>query len=343
VEVFSKQGVRSGRIKLLATATALAALAVVGELMRGETRVLNQDLGAIIYAVGLAGLVGFGTNWLAIRMLFHPRLPVLGIQGVVPKKREEIADRASALMEERLISGDRLGAWIAKQGGLSEASSFIRERLPKMLTSDEARSTLLNAAGGFIQDAIPPLMLRLREIVLKQVNERMGAMAGMVQPMIESMMEPVEERVREYVADPENLRETFEKSGARVDAAVQQLADRLAESGEIERELESSLQGLLARVRVADLIREEILKQDDAELEALVNDAASDQLVFLQIAGGILGMLAGLVLIWPWLAAPFAALIGMGGLLSAKADRKASALRTLLAASNPSEESESKP
>ena len=41
----------------------------------------------------LTGLIiGFFTNWVAIKFLFWPRKKVMGIQGVIPKRKEKIAE-----------------------------------------------------------------------------------------------------------------------------------------------------------------------------------------------------------------------------------------------------------
>jgi len=37
--------------------------------------------------------IGFITNWLAIKFLFFPRKKFLGVQGVVPKRKEKIAEK----------------------------------------------------------------------------------------------------------------------------------------------------------------------------------------------------------------------------------------------------------
>jgi uncharacterized membrane protein YheB (UPF0754 family) len=39
--------------------------------------------------------IGWITNVLAIAFLFHPRRPILGIQGIIPKRKKEIANRLS--------------------------------------------------------------------------------------------------------------------------------------------------------------------------------------------------------------------------------------------------------
>jgi uncharacterized membrane protein YheB (UPF0754 family) len=36
-------------------------------------------------------IIGYFTNYLAIKMLFYPRKPILGFQGVLPKRRNELA------------------------------------------------------------------------------------------------------------------------------------------------------------------------------------------------------------------------------------------------------------
>jgi len=41
----------------------------------------------------IGAIIGLGTNYLAIKMLFHPRKKVLGIQGVFSKRKKDIAKR----------------------------------------------------------------------------------------------------------------------------------------------------------------------------------------------------------------------------------------------------------
>jgi len=49
-----------------------------------------------LYLLPLIGLIiGAFTNYLAIKMLFHPREPILGIQGLLPKRRQMLAEKIS--------------------------------------------------------------------------------------------------------------------------------------------------------------------------------------------------------------------------------------------------------
>ncbi|MBK28773.1 MAG: DUF445 domain-containing protein [Verrucomicrobiales bacterium] len=56
----------------------------------------------------IAALIGWGTNYLAVRMLFHPRHEkrILGLkfQGVFPKRQKVLAEKLGALVARELFS-----------------------------------------------------------------------------------------------------------------------------------------------------------------------------------------------------------------------------------------------
>lgn len=72
---------------------------------------MNALLRISIMAV-VAAVIGWITNLLAIRMIFRPlhpvRIPVVGweLQGIIPKRRDEIAVNIGKMVEQELISMD---------------------------------------------------------------------------------------------------------------------------------------------------------------------------------------------------------------------------------------------
>ena len=60
----------------------------------------------------VGALVGWFTNWLAIRMLFRPRQPArfLGwtFQGVIPRRHAQLADRIAETVENSLLTPEDL-------------------------------------------------------------------------------------------------------------------------------------------------------------------------------------------------------------------------------------------
>jgi len=47
----------------------------------------------IIFIPLIGAIIGLLTNWIAVKMLFHPRKEIFGIQGVIPKRKKDIARR----------------------------------------------------------------------------------------------------------------------------------------------------------------------------------------------------------------------------------------------------------
>lgn len=56
----------------------------------------------------ISGFIGWVTNWVAIKMLFHPREPkfIFGynIQGIFPKRQEQFAQKLGKLVADELLS-----------------------------------------------------------------------------------------------------------------------------------------------------------------------------------------------------------------------------------------------
>ena len=56
----------------------------------------------------ISAFIGWFTNWIAIKMLFHPRVPtkVLGItfHGIFPKRQKQFAEKLGKLVSNELLS-----------------------------------------------------------------------------------------------------------------------------------------------------------------------------------------------------------------------------------------------
>ena len=60
----------------------------------------------------LGTLIGWGTNWLALKMLFHPRKPVgfgtYKIQGLIPSRRNDLSGSIAKTISDELLSSKDL-------------------------------------------------------------------------------------------------------------------------------------------------------------------------------------------------------------------------------------------
>lgn len=90
----------------------------------------------------VGAFIGWGTNWLALKMLFRPVKPFKigpwAIQGVIPKRQDALARNLGEMVERELVSHHDLAKALANPALLealrplvrTEAQRFAEERLP---------------------------------------------------------------------------------------------------------------------------------------------------------------------------------------------------------------------
>ncbi len=299
-----KDAIAAGNRKLLGTFLVLSGLTIFGAIL---TESLGGVFSDVIYSIGLAGLVGFATNWLAIRMLFHPRKPFLGLQGVIPRKRKSLARRAAILMEERLVSGHRLEQWLEESGAIRSATQRLKREIPAVIADDVLRGMLLDAGREFIAGALPELKEQVGSTVREVVKEKVPAfLASGVLQMVDPLLEDATNRIASQLQGQDSLNKLADKMMPKLKTALSDLMERDGVGKGLEASTRQAVGELFANLKVSDLIEQELLRQTDEEIERMADDVAAEQLVFLQIAGGVLGALMGLALIWPILLVVYA-------------------------------------
>lgn len=116
----------------------------------------------------VGALVGWFTNWLAIRMLFRPRRPVniLGwsLQGVIPRRHAQLAERIAETVENSLLT----------QEDLEEAMSGVRwheevDRLIRKVLHDRGPGGILKMIPGISQAWNNVILPSLQEVLSREV------------------------------------------------------------------------------------------------------------------------------------------------------------------------------
>lgn len=89
----------------------------------------------------IAALIGWVTNYLAIKMLFHPRKEMkilfVKIQGVFPKRQHQLAESIGNLVAKELVSVEDITLSLKNENNLAgvyeildqKAEAFLREKL----------------------------------------------------------------------------------------------------------------------------------------------------------------------------------------------------------------------
>jgi uncharacterized membrane protein YheB (UPF0754 family) len=124
----------------------------------------------------LSAFTGWASNWLLIKMLFHPKKPVrvLGftVQGIFPKRQMEFAAPLGALVSKELLSFNELEAKITSADNFKKimptveihVDDFLRNKLKEafpmigMLIGDRTINTLKEIFMNELETLFPVIM-----------------------------------------------------------------------------------------------------------------------------------------------------------------------------------------
>lgn len=92
-----------------------------------------------LFLIIVGAVIGWITNVLAIKMLFRPirpfRIPLVNItiQGLIPKRRRDIAKSIGDVVEKELVSINEIFDKLVTEENKQEVISIIREKLLKVI------------------------------------------------------------------------------------------------------------------------------------------------------------------------------------------------------------------
>lgn len=148
----------------------------------------------------IAALVGWFTNFIAVKMLFYPKKPfsVLGlfsIQGIFPKNQHQVAEKIGKMVAEELLSSDDLREKLSNPENILSIKEMVQAKIDFYLNVTFPKHYPITAA--LLGEK---RKTKFKDQVMLEVNESVPA-------VIESYMENLEERfnveqiIKDKVAD----------------------------------------------------------------------------------------------------------------------------------------------
>lgn len=86
----------------------------------------------------ISACIGWFTNWVAVKMLFHPKKPIkflfIKFQGVVPKRQQEIATGLGEVVQDHLIDHDKVVETLFNSVNDDELRVIIEDKIELFLS-----------------------------------------------------------------------------------------------------------------------------------------------------------------------------------------------------------------
>ncbi len=207
----------------------------------------------------LGALIGYITNWLAIKMLFRPLKPVyiFGIRvpftpGLIPRRRREIAEAIAKTVEEHILPQEKLMK-------LFEESNY-KQRLHKRV------ELVIN---DLIDSIVEDIRKSIKEgISLGKINIKGAVILTAVDKVLDKAIENLKNRLKKKL---------IEKA-----------------SDKIEKHIEEELPILIGQLNIRNLVIETFMDIDIEALEKIVIGFSEDQLKHITYTGAVLGFLIGI-------------------------------------------------
>ena len=135
----------------------------------------------------VAAGIGWFTNYIAVKMLFHPKQPIrilfFTIQGIFPKRQQALAEKLGHVVGKELFSVEDLMKQIQKAES-SELMHVVDEKLDvfinlklaaempmlSMFLSDDVKLKIKNTLKSEVESMLPELIERFGDQIKQSVN-----------------------------------------------------------------------------------------------------------------------------------------------------------------------------
>jgi uncharacterized membrane protein YheB (UPF0754 family) len=125
----------------------------------------------------ISAFIGWFTNWIAIKMLFHPKEPkmILGIRfhGIFPKRQRQFAEKLGKLVGAELLSFEDIEKKIVDPKNIEQLMPFVETHIDQFL-----RVKLANEMPMISMFIGERTINQMKEIFMKELTELFPLMMG---------------------------------------------------------------------------------------------------------------------------------------------------------------------
>ena len=129
----------------------------------------------------ISAFIGWVTNWVAIKMLFHPRQPkkILGVtfHGIFPKRQQQFAEKLGKLVSAEFLSFEDIEQKISNPENLKKVMPMIETHVDDFLRNrlKNEMPVISMFIGDKTIDNLKKLFMQEIEILLPQVMKQYAA------------------------------------------------------------------------------------------------------------------------------------------------------------------------
>ncbi len=165
---------------------------------------------AFVFLPLVGAIIGWVTNYIAIRLLFRPitpwRLGLVVFQGLIPKRREQIAQKVGQVVADQLFSMDELSDRIDMASMQKEADRLTRQVVERWCQQKMGMlpGALRQVCSSYLRDMVAAEMAanfpRMAKTLLRRMREQVDVKKVVAEKINLLALEDVEKLVLDVAA-----------------------------------------------------------------------------------------------------------------------------------------------
>jgi len=231
-----------------------------------------MNIAVLASSVGIGAVIGYVTNYVAIKLLFRPYRPLkfgsltVFPQGVIPREKKSLAKKVGEVVRDYILSEEEIKKIISQKEVKEEIVNFIDLKIEsifeKKVTEFADKEEIIEKISSFIE---------------KFVSEKFPMFASFVSPnMIKSVLENV-----------------------NFDVKINELIKTEKSKGIIKKEiltfLEDEVPKIFIKAHIDKIVEERVAEFDEKTLEDMLFSLMKKHFGFINFAGAALGAIIGFV------------------------------------------------
>lgn len=257
-------------------------------------------LEAFARTISVGGLIGYGTNWLAINMLFRPlhRRPIWG-QGLIPAQKDRIIYQLAGGIHRHILSEELIRRRIQESGVISKVNKLLIRGTEALLHDDDFREETKQLVYHHLKENMekPEVRDKITQAIDDKLKENLSS--GFKGFMFQTYKRL---RPQEYEGMIGNLLDNVPATVVEIIQELEQETPKLMtflkeKETDIERFYFQLVHDILERIDIHQLLSKQMAHLDEAGIEKMIRGATNQQLLYIQYLGTLLGIFGGL-LIW---------------------------------------------
>lgn len=280
----------------------------------------------------IGAVIGYCTNYIAVKMLFRPYRPIKVFgktlpftPGIIPKRQPDLARAVGKAVGDNLFGEVEIKGILQSDevkntiiGGITDSienaidGETVRGTIMKLASSEESYDNKKDTIADFLSVRIIEGIksLDIAEIITKQGTSAIKQMGGMLamfvnESMVSSMAGPISEKFVDYLEG-----EGYFKIHQLVENEINEIEcwsmDRIigehrldkirtAISDLYDKMLGDKIADILNAFDVEGIVEEKIVSMDVEELETLILSVMKHELGMIVNLGALIGLILGLI------------------------------------------------